>query len=140
MLLFMKHNRSLLALHSRGRVIYKSNLSLSHYLFLLRMFNERGRLILWKAIPKAQETHSSSITSPIVSIHENPIGEVIDYMLEVSIPENPIEDVTDVMPISLRKGKQSCVKYPISQFSFIIVATNTIKTPTSIQEVLKDEN
>ncbi|RDY07255.1 hypothetical protein CR513_08658, partial [Mucuna pruriens] len=51
-----------------------------------------------------------------VSILENPIGEVTDDMLEVSIPENPIYDVTDDMPIALRKGKQSCVKYPISQF------------------------
>ncbi|RDY07677.1 hypothetical protein CR513_08175, partial [Mucuna pruriens] len=35
---------------------------------------------------------------------------------EVSIPDNSIEDVTDDMPITLRKGKRSCVKYPISQF------------------------
>ncbi|RDY02144.1 hypothetical protein CR513_14444, partial [Mucuna pruriens] len=68
----------------------------------------------------------------------------------VSIPDNSIEDVTDNMPITLRKGKQSCVKYLISQFvctdhlsvqhqSFIVVI-DAIKTPTSVQEALKDEN
>ncbi|RDX99827.1 hypothetical protein CR513_17069, partial [Mucuna pruriens] len=61
--------------------------------------------------------------------------------LEVSIPENPNEDVTDDMLIALRKRKQSCVKYHISQFvcsdhlsiqhqSFIVVI-DAIKTPTS---------
>ncbi|RDY10983.1 Copia protein, partial [Mucuna pruriens] len=70
--------------------------------------------------------------------------------LEVSIPENPIEDVIDDMPIALRKGKRSCVKYSISQFvctdhlsiqhqSFIVVI-GAIKTPTSVQEALKDKN
>ncbi|RDX78012.1 hypothetical protein CR513_41773, partial [Mucuna pruriens] len=54
----------------------------------------------------------------------------------------PIKDVTDDMPISLRKGKRSCVKYLISQFvctdhlsvqyqSFII-AIDAIKMPTSV--------
>ncbi|RDX92919.1 Copia protein, partial [Mucuna pruriens] len=43
-----------------------------------------------------------------VSIPENPIGEV-DDMSEVSIPKNPIEDVINDMPISLRKGKRSCI-------------------------------
>ncbi|RDX85953.1 putative mitochondrial protein, partial [Mucuna pruriens] len=69
---------------------------------------------------------------------------------EVNIPKNPIKDATNDMPIALRKGKRSYVKYPISQFvctnhlfiqyrSFI-VAFDAIKTPTSVQETLKDEN
>ncbi|RDX90369.1 hypothetical protein CR513_27776, partial [Mucuna pruriens] len=54
------------------------------------------------------------------------------------------------MPIALRKEKRSCVKYPISQFVCIdhlsiqhqsfIVAIDAIKTPTSVQEALKEEN
>ncbi|RDX60598.1 hypothetical protein CR513_61247, partial [Mucuna pruriens] len=54
------------------------------------------------------------------------------------------------MPIALRKGKRSCVKYPISQFvrtdhlsiqhQSFIAAIDAIKTPTSVQEALKDEN
>ncbi|RDX62453.1 hypothetical protein CR513_59212, partial [Mucuna pruriens] len=86
-----------------------------------------------------------------VSIPDNSIEEQVQLSeLEVSIPDNSIEDVTDDMPIALRKGKQSCVKYPISQFvctdhlsvqhqSFIVVI-DAIKTPTSVQETLKDEN
>ncbi|RDY06004.1 hypothetical protein CR513_10095, partial [Mucuna pruriens] len=64
---------------------------------------------------------------------------------EVSIPNNPIGEVTDDM-----KGKQSCVKYPVSQFvctnhlsvqhQSFIVAIDAIKTLTSVQEALKDEN
>ncbi|RDX65732.1 hypothetical protein CR513_55583, partial [Mucuna pruriens] len=61
-----------------------------------------------------------------------------------------LDDITNDMPIALRKGKRSCVKYPISQFvctddlsiqhqSFNVV-TVAIKTPTSVQEALKDEN
>ncbi|RDX97989.1 hypothetical protein CR513_19160, partial [Mucuna pruriens] len=69
---------------------------------------------------------------------------------DVSILDNSIEDVTDDMPIALRKGKRSCVKYPISQFvctdhlsvqhQSFIVAIDAIKIPTSVQEALKDEN
>ncbi|RDX81124.1 hypothetical protein CR513_38237, partial [Mucuna pruriens] len=52
-----------------------------------------------------------------VSIPDNSIEEQVQlFELEVSIPDNSIEDVTDDMPIALRKGKRSCVKYPISQF------------------------
>ncbi|RDX98644.1 hypothetical protein CR513_18402, partial [Mucuna pruriens] len=68
----------------------------------------------------------------------------------VNIPENPIEDVTDDIPTALRKGKQSCVKYFISYFvctnhlsiqhQIFIVVIDAIKTPTSVQEALKDEN
>ncbi|RDY07817.1 hypothetical protein CR513_08025, partial [Mucuna pruriens] len=69
---------------------------------------------------------------------------------DVSIPDNSIKDVIDDMPIALRKGKQSSVKYPISQFmctnhlsiqhQSFIAAINLIKTPTSVQEALKDVN
>ncbi|RDX63580.1 Copia protein, partial [Mucuna pruriens] len=51
-----------------------------------------------------------------------PIQDVIESLPfpiqdgQVNIPENLIEDVTDDMPIALSKGKQSCVKYPNSQF------------------------
>ncbi|RDX91537.1 hypothetical protein CR513_26466, partial [Mucuna pruriens] len=86
-----------------------------------------------------------------VSILDNSIEDQVQlFEPEVSIPNNSIEDVTDDMPIALRKGKRSCVKYPISQFvrtdhlsvqhqSFIAVI-DAIKTPTSVQESLKDEN
>ncbi|RDX82679.1 hypothetical protein CR513_36508, partial [Mucuna pruriens] len=50
---------------------------------------------------------------------------------EVSILENLIEDIIDDMPIVLRKGKRSCVKYPISQFVCIDHLFDAIKTPTS---------
>ncbi|RDX90909.1 hypothetical protein CR513_27180, partial [Mucuna pruriens] len=88
------------------------------------------------------------MSEPDVSIPDNSIEEQVQLSEpEVSIPDNSIEDVTDDMPIALRKGKRLCVKYHISQFictdhlsiqhqSFIVV----IKTPTSIQEALKDEN
>ncbi|RDX77884.1 hypothetical protein CR513_41923, partial [Mucuna pruriens] len=112
--------------------------------FLLKMFkfkkHEKPTLI-----PQQVQLSKSE-----VSILENLIGEVIDDMLEVSIHENSIEDVTYDMPIVLRKGKRSCVKYPISQFMCIdhlsiqhqkfITTTDAIKTPTSVQETLKDEN
>ncbi|RDY07687.1 hypothetical protein CR513_08168, partial [Mucuna pruriens] len=81
------------------------------------------------------------ISKPTLVLEQVQLSE-----LEVSILENPIEDVTDDMPIALRKGKRSCVKYPISQFMCIdhlynfVVAFDAIKTPTSIQEALKDEN
>ncbi|RDX99723.1 hypothetical protein CR513_17186, partial [Mucuna pruriens] len=65
--------------------------------------------------------------------------------LEVSILENLIEDVTDDMSIALRKGKRSCIKYPISQIvctdhlfvqhQSFIVAIDAIKTPTSVQKL-----
>ncbi|RDX68258.1 hypothetical protein CR513_52774, partial [Mucuna pruriens] len=68
----------------------------------------------------------------------------------VSIPEKPIEDVVEDMPIALRKGKRPCVKYHISQFVCIdhlsiqhqsfIVTIDAIKTPTSVQEALKEEH
>ncbi|RDX96269.1 hypothetical protein CR513_21093, partial [Mucuna pruriens] len=86
-----------------------------------------------------------------VSIIDNSIKEQVQLSEpKVSIPDNSIEDVTDDMPIALRKGKQSCAKYLISQFvctnhlsiqhqSFIVVI-DAIKTPTSVQEALKDEN
>ncbi|RDX89320.1 hypothetical protein CR513_28972, partial [Mucuna pruriens] len=86
-----------------------------------------------------------------VSIPNNSIEEQVQlFEAEVSIPDNSIEDVTDDMPIALRKGKRSCVKYPISQFvrtdhlsiqhQSFIAAIDAIKTPTSVQEALKDEN
>ncbi|RDX74981.1 putative mitochondrial protein, partial [Mucuna pruriens] len=69
---------------------------------------------------------------------------------KVSILENSIEDVTNDMSIALRKGKQSCLKYPISQFMYIdhlsvqhqsfIVVIGAIKTPTSVKVALKDDN
>ncbi|RDX61249.1 hypothetical protein CR513_60537, partial [Mucuna pruriens] len=76
-----------------------------------------------------------------VSIPDNSIEEQVQlFESEVSIPDNSIEDVTDDMPIALRKGKRSCVKYPISQFMRIshlfvqhqsfITAIDAIKTPT----------
>ncbi|RDX82107.1 hypothetical protein CR513_37145, partial [Mucuna pruriens] len=86
-----------------------------------------------------------------VSISNNSIEEQVQlFEPEVSIPDNSIEDVIDDMPITLRKGKRSCVKYIISQFvrtdhlsvqhqNFITVV-DAIKTPISIQEALKDEN
>ncbi|RDX89133.1 putative mitochondrial protein, partial [Mucuna pruriens] len=86
-----------------------------------------------------------------VSIPDNSIEEQVQlFEPKVSIPDNSIEDVTHDMPIALRKGKQSYVKYPISQFvctdhlsiqhqSFII-SIDTIKTPILVQEALKDEN
>ncbi|RDX97925.1 hypothetical protein CR513_19246, partial [Mucuna pruriens] len=43
-------------------------------------------------------------------LRENPI-----VWLEASIPENPIEDVTDDMPIALRKGKRSYVKFKVKR-------------------------
>ncbi|RDY12343.1 hypothetical protein CR513_02876, partial [Mucuna pruriens] len=70
--------------------------------------------------------------------------------LSQSILENLIEDVTNDMFIALRKGKQSCIKYHISQFmctdhhsiqyQSFIVAIDAIKTPTSVHKALKDEN
>ena len=52
-----------------------------------------------------------------VSIPDNSIEEQVQFSEpEVSIPDNSIENVIDDMPIVLRKGKRSCVKYPISQF------------------------
>ncbi|RDX88942.1 hypothetical protein CR513_29398, partial [Mucuna pruriens] len=86
-----------------------------------------------------------------VSIPDNSIEEQVQLSEpEVSIPDNFIVDVTDDMPIALRKGKRSCVKYPISQFvrtdllsvqhQSFITAIDAIKTPTSVQEALKDEN
>ncbi|RDY02079.1 hypothetical protein CR513_14517, partial [Mucuna pruriens] len=52
-----------------------------------------------------------------VSILDNSIEEQVQlFEPEVSIPDNFIEDVIDDMLIALRKGKRSCVKYPISQF------------------------
>ncbi|RDX74067.1 hypothetical protein CR513_46225, partial [Mucuna pruriens] len=86
-----------------------------------------------------------------VSILDNSIDEQDQLSeSEVSIPDNSIENVIDDMTIALRKRKQSCVKYPLSQFvcidhlsvqhqSFIVVI-DAIKIPTSIQEALKDEN
>ncbi|RDX60857.1 hypothetical protein CR513_60971, partial [Mucuna pruriens] len=78
------------------------------------------------------------------------VQEVTKPTLVPNIPKNPIEDVTDDMFIALRKGKQSCVKYPISQIvctdhlflqhQSFIVAIDAIKTPTSVQEALKNEN
>ncbi|RDX72447.1 hypothetical protein CR513_48069, partial [Mucuna pruriens] len=86
-----------------------------------------------------------------VSISDNSIEKQVQLSEpEVSIPDNSIEDITDNISIALRKGKQSCVKYPISQFMctdhlFIqhqsfIVAIDAIKTPTSVQKAFKDEN
>ncbi|RDX79464.1 hypothetical protein CR513_40109, partial [Mucuna pruriens] len=88
---------------------------------------------------------------PDVSIPNNSIEEQVQLSeLEVSIPDNSIEDVTNDMPIALKKGKQSCVNYPISQFvctdhlsiqhQSFIVTIDAIKTPTSVQEALKHEN
>ncbi|RDX98200.1 hypothetical protein CR513_18909, partial [Mucuna pruriens] len=86
-----------------------------------------------------------------VSIPNNSIKEQVQlFESEVSIHDKSIEDVTDDMPIALRKGKRSCVKYHISQFmctnhlsiqhqSFIVVI-DAIKTPTLVQEALKDES
>ncbi|RDX82938.1 hypothetical protein CR513_36218, partial [Mucuna pruriens] len=80
---------------------------------------------------------------PDVSIPDNSIEEQVQLSEpEVSISGNSIKDVSDDMPIALRKGKRSCVKYPISQFvctdhlsvqhqSFIVVI-DAIKTPTSV--------
>ncbi|RDX98154.1 hypothetical protein CR513_18963, partial [Mucuna pruriens] len=48
-----------------------------------------------------------------VSILDNSIEEKVQLSKpEVSILDNSIEDVTDDMPIALRKGKGSCIKYP----------------------------
>ncbi|RDY00930.1 hypothetical protein CR513_15813, partial [Mucuna pruriens] len=86
-----------------------------------------------------------------VSIPDNSIEEQVQlFEPKVSIPDTSIEDVTDDMPIALRKGKRSYLKYPISQFmrtdhlfvqhQSFIAALVAIKTPTSVQEALKDEN
>ncbi|RDX94290.1 hypothetical protein CR513_23341, partial [Mucuna pruriens] len=85
-----------------------------------------------------------------VSIPNNSIEEQVQlFEPEVSIPNNSIEDVTDDMPIALRKGKRSCVKYPISQLvstdhlsvqhQSFITTIDAIKTPTSVHEALKEE-
>ncbi|RDX81223.1 hypothetical protein CR513_38133, partial [Mucuna pruriens] len=48
------------------------------------------------------------------------------------------------MPITMTKGKRSCVKYPvypISQFhQTFIVAIDGIKIPASVQEAIKNRN
>ncbi|RDX78941.1 hypothetical protein CR513_40699, partial [Mucuna pruriens] len=86
-----------------------------------------------------------------VSIPDNSIEEQVQLSEpEVSIPDNSIEDATDDMPIALRKGKRSCLKYLISQFVHIdhlfvqhqsfIAAIDAIKTPRSVHKALKDEN
>ncbi|RDY11217.1 hypothetical protein CR513_04151, partial [Mucuna pruriens] len=119
MLLFMKHGHYLLALHFRRRVMQKLSLSLSYYLSQLKMSS-------------IQEVMKSTLVLEQVQLSEP----------KVSILGNHIEDVTDNMPIALRKEKQLCVEYPISQFvctdhlsvqhqSFIIVI-DAIKTPISI--------
>ncbi|RDX84286.1 hypothetical protein CR513_34679, partial [Mucuna pruriens] len=69
-----------------------------------------------------------------VSIPKNPIEEVTNEMSKVSILENPIENVSDDMLIALRKGKQSCVKYHISQLCLLTISLYNIR------EALKDEN
>jgi len=58
-------------------------------------------------------------------------------------------DLAD-LPIALRKGTQSCTKYPISHFvttkhlsmqhQSFLSTIDVIRVPTSIQEALKDEN
>ncbi|RDX58551.1 hypothetical protein CR513_62127, partial [Mucuna pruriens] len=71
-----------------------------------------------------------------------------NYMFYSSVREiweNLIEE-----PIALRKEKQSCIKYPISQFvctdhlfvqhQSFIAAIDAIKTPTSGHKALKDES
>ncbi|RDY13596.1 putative mitochondrial protein, partial [Mucuna pruriens] len=84
-----------------------------------------------------------------VSIPNNSIEEQVQlFEPEVSIPDNSIEDVTDDMLIALRKGKRSCVKYPISQFvhtnhlsvqhQSFIAAIDATKTPTLVQ-AMKEE-
>ena len=63
---------------------------------------------------------------------------------------NICEPNPDDLPIALRKGKRTCIKYPISQFvsskhlslqhQSFIAAIDSIQIPTSVQEALKDEN
>ncbi|RDX60348.1 hypothetical protein CR513_61512, partial [Mucuna pruriens] len=59
--------------------------------------------------PTQDDVQVQEVTKPTLVLEQAQLSEP-----EVSIPENPIEDVIDDMPIALRKGKQSCVKYPIS--------------------------
>ena len=66
--------------------------------------------------------------------------------LEDTLNENNLDD----LPISLRKGKRSCTKYPISQFmsteklsmqhQSFLSAIDSIRIPTSVHEALKGEN
>ncbi|WVY94335.1 hypothetical protein V8G54_033423 [Vigna mungo] len=72
---------------------------------------------------------------------------------EVRIPEDINEkevSITEDLPVTLRKGRRSCVKYPISQYvctnnlsdkhrSFI-AAIDATEIPTSIQEAMKLEH
>ncbi|RDX76963.1 hypothetical protein CR513_42983, partial [Mucuna pruriens] len=97
-------------------------------------------------VPKLVQMSNSDVSIPDKFIEK----QVQLFEPEVSILDNFIEDVTDDMPIALRKGKRSCVKYTIFQFVCInhlsikhqsfIVSIDAIKTPTSVQEALKDEN
>ncbi|RDX95731.1 hypothetical protein CR513_21700, partial [Mucuna pruriens] len=84
-----------------------------------------------------QDVQAQEVTKPSLVPQQVQLSK-----LKVSILKNLIEDVTNDMPIALRKGKRSCVEYPISQFmctdhlfiqhqSFIIVI-DTIKKPTSV--------
>jgi len=60
------------------------------------------------------------------------------------------EPILNDLPISLRKEKRSCAKYPISHFvsteklsmqhQSFLSAIDSIRIPTSVQEALKDEN
>ncbi|RDX87108.1 hypothetical protein CR513_31458, partial [Mucuna pruriens] len=62
-----------------------------------------------------QDVQVQEVTKPTLVPNQVQLSES-----EVSIHENPIEDVTNDMPIALRKGKRSCVKYPISQFVCVL--------------------
>ncbi|RDX94029.1 hypothetical protein CR513_23634, partial [Mucuna pruriens] len=71
---------------------------------------------------------------------------------EVNILEddNDSKEVIDNIPITVRKGKRPCARYPISQFVCIdhislqhesfITTIDAIKMPTLVQEAMKDNN
>ncbi|RDX90875.1 hypothetical protein CR513_27220, partial [Mucuna pruriens] len=114
MLLFMKYNHTLFVLHFRGRDV---------------------QVQVQEVMKPTLVPEQVQMSEPDVSIPNNSIEEQVQLSEpKVSILDNSIEDVTDNMPIALRKGKQSCIKYLISQF----VCTDHLFVQH--QKALKDEN
>ena len=101
-------------------------------------------------------THLLTPDNPILVYSRGPKGHQEPYHSQPSNPEaSPSEDNTttrmddlDFVPIALRKGLRSCVKYPISnhliytklshQFKVFFASINNIEILNNIQCAMKD--
>ncbi|RDX72684.1 hypothetical protein CR513_47793, partial [Mucuna pruriens] len=134
MLLFMKHNHSLLVLYFRGELSRSRDVQIQvQEVKPTQDVQVQDVQVQVQEVTPTQDVQVQEVTKPTLVPEQVQMSK-----LDVSIPDNSLKDVTDDMPIVLRKGKRSNVKYPISQFHLFVLHQSFIATIDTIK-IMKEE-